>query len=223
MILLTRLLTVVLVALVSAASLAPAESGEDAMLHEAAEAGDIKRVRQLLATGASVDARDEARRTPLLLATHADRAEVARLLIEAGADVNAKDAIEDTPFLYAGAEGRNDILRAILATGKANLEDTNRYGGVALIPAAHHGHPETIRILLETGIEVDHVNDLGWTALLEAVILGDGGPVYQQIVKLLVDAGARNIPDRDGRTPLDHARSRGFSAIASIIEPNRAG
>ena len=183
-----------------------------------------KRVRQLLATGASVDARDEARRN----AAAACRRMLTgrrwrRLLIEAGADVNAKDAIEDTPFLYAGAEGRNDILRAILATGKANLEDTNRYGGVALIPAAHHGHPETIRILLETGIEVDHVNDLGWTALLEAVILGDGGPVYQQIVKLLVDAGARNIPDRDGRTPLDHARSRGFSAIASIIEPNRAG
>jgi len=218
MFVLTRVLTVVLVALVSAASLAPAESGDDAMLNDAAADGDIERVRQLLATGAGVDARDGLGRTPLLRATQAGDLKIARLLIEAGADVNAKDAIEDTPFLYAGAEGRNDILKAILATGRANLKDTNRYGGVALIPAAHHGHPETVRILIEAGIDVDHVNNLGWTALLEAVILGDGGPVYQQIVTLLVDAGAGNFPDRDGFTPLNHARARGFYEVASIIE-----
>jgi ankyrin repeat protein len=106
----------------------------------------------------------------------------------------------------------------ILATGRANLGDTNRYGGVVLIPASHHGHPETVRILLETDIDVDHVNNLGWTALIEAVILGDGGPVYQEIVGLLVDAGATNIPDGDGKTPLQHARDCGFDAIAGRIE-----
>jgi ankyrin repeat protein len=218
MLILTRLVTMVLVALVSAASLAPAEGGDDSMLYEAASDGDIERVRRLLAAGAPVDMRDGARRTPLLLATQADHVEVAKLLIEAGADVNAKDTIRDTPFLYAGAEGRDEILRHILATGKANLKDTNRYGGVALIPAAHHGHPDTVRILLQTDIDVNHVNNLGWTALLEAVILGDGGPTYSEIVRLLVDAGARPTPDRDGVTPLDHARSRGFSEIASLLE-----
>ncbi len=163
-------------------------------------------------------ARDAAKRTALLIATRADHVEIARVLIAAGADVNAKDNIRDTPFLYAGAEGRNEILRAILATGRANLKDTNRYGGVALIPAAHHGHPETVRILLATDIDIDHVNNLGWTALIEAVILGDGGPIYQEIVGLLVDAGARNIPDRDGVTPLEHARRMGFAEVARRIE-----
>jgi ankyrin repeat protein len=144
--------------------------------------------------------------------------EIARLLIEAGADVNAKDTIQDTPFLFAGAEGRDAILRLILATGKANLRDTNRYGGVALIPAAHHGHPSTVRILLDTDIDIDHVNNLGWTALIEAVILSDGGPVHQEIVGLLVDAGAdREIADRDGVTPLEHARRRGFKEMAERI------
>jgi hypothetical protein len=55
-------------------------------------------------------------------------------------------------------------------------QSTNRYGGTALIPACHYGHVETVRLLLGTAIDVDHVNNLGWTALLEAVILGDGGP-----------------------------------------------
>lgn len=203
------------------AGTAAAQDGEgtvDTRLAEAAARGDTAAVRGLIAAGAPVDARDAARRTPLLIATRANDVEVARLLIEAGADVNAKDNIRDTPFLYAGAEGRNDILRLILATGRANLADTNRYGGTALIPAAHHGHPETVRILLSTAIDVDHVNNLGWTALLEAVILGDGGPVYQEIVGLLVGAAAKGIPDRDGVTPLEHARRRGFAAIAALIE-----
>ncbi len=224
MLVLTRLVTMLLVAVVSAASLAPARSGgEDTMLlPDAAAEGDAAAVRRLLAAGVPVDTRNAARRTPLLLATHGNHVEVAKLLIEAGADVNAKDAIRDTPFLYAGAEGRDEILRAILATGKAKLGDTNRYGGVALIPAADRGHVETVRILLGTGIDVNHVNDLGWTALMEAVILGDGGPIYQEIVTLLTGAGAKGIPDRDGITPLDHARQRGFVEIAAILERHAA-
>lgn len=188
------------------------------MLIEAVQAGDVERVGRLVAEGAPLEARDAAKRTPLLVATRLNHIGIARLLIEAGADVNAKDNIRDTPFLYAGAEGRNDILRAILASGRADLKDTNRYGGTALIPAAHHGHPETVRILLGTAIDIDHVNRLGWTALVEAVILGDGGPVYQEIVGLLVDAGARSIPDNDGVTPLEHARRRGFAELAGRIE-----
>ena len=139
-------------------------------------------------------------------------------MIAAGADVNAKDDILDTPFLYAGAEGRDDILKAILATGKANLKDTNRFGGTALIPAADHGFPETVRILLGTGINIDHVNNLGWTALMEAVILGDGGPRHQQIVQMLLARGAQvNLADREGVTPLQHAVQRGQPEVAALL------
>ena len=188
-------------------------------LIEAVGSGDVARVSAAVAEGAALEQRDSARRTPLLLATRANHVEIARLLIAAGADVNAKDDIRDTPFLYAGAEGRNDILRLILATGKANLDDTNRYGGNALIPAAHHGHPDTVRILVGAGLDIDHVNDLGWTALLEAVILGDGGQTYQEIVGILLDAGADvAIADRDGVTPQEHARRMGYDAIVGLIE-----
>lgn len=191
------------------------------MLLDAVRAGDLAQVR-VLAVRSELEARDSQGRTALLLATHADDVEIARALIKAGADVNAKDAMKDTPFLYAGAEGRDEILKLILATGKADLADTNRYGGTALIPAAHHGHPTTVTMLLQAGLEVDHVNNLGWTALLEAVILGDGGPVYQEIVGLLVDAGAKQLPDRDGITPLEHARRRGFDAMAARISAGPA-
>ncbi len=200
-------------ALVAGAALAQ----DGAALLDAASRGDAAAVRAAIAAGAGLEERDSGGRTPLLLATRANHVEAALALLEAGADVNARDGIADTPFLYAGAEGRNEILSAILATGRTDLNDTNRYGGTALIPAAHHGHPETVRLLLGTAIDVDHVNNLGWTALLEAVILGDGGPVYQEIVGLLVDAGARGIPDREGVTPLQHAERRGFARIAQQL------
>lgn len=196
-----------------------ANSGSDIL--SAAARGDAAQVKVLLSSGVNIEVRDRDGRTALLLATHGNHVEVARLLIAAGADVNAKDSISDTPFLYAGAEGRNEILKMALGAG-ADLASTNRYGGTALIPAAHHGHPETVKILLGTKIKIDHINRLGWTALIEAVILSDGGKVHTEIVKLLVDAGANvNIADRDGVTPLNHARRRGYSGMAAILE--RAG
>jgi ankyrin repeat protein len=215
---------VALVALLTAC--APALAEDDAMdetmdmdLHRAAAANDTARLKALVASGAALDARDRDGRTALLIATRAGAADAARLLIEAGADVNAKDLIADTPFLYASAEGRLDILKLILATGRANLADTNRYGGNALIPAAHHGHPGTVRELLKTGIDVDHVNRLGWTALLEAIILSDGGPTHRDILAQLIAAGADvNRADGDGVSPLTHARRRGYREMAAMLE-----
>ena len=187
-------------------------------LFSAAERGDVSELKRLLDSGASVYSRDDANRTALLIAVHADRFEAVRALIEAGADVNAKDNIEDSPFLYAGAEGRLEILRLTLAHG-ADLTSLNRFGGTALIPAAHHGHVEIVRELLKTAIPIDHVNRLGWTALLEAIILGDGGPTHTEIVRLLVAAGANvNLADGGGVMPLAHARRRNYAAIAEMLE-----
>jgi ankyrin repeat protein len=191
----------------------------DTELHAAAAADDAAKIKALVAAGAGIEAVDGEGRTPLLIATHANAIAAARELIAAGANVNAKDRKSDTPFLYAGAEGRLEILRLILATGRANLADTNRYGGTALIPAAHHGHPDTVRELLKTKIAIDHVNRLGWTALLETIILSDGGPVHQDILAQLIAAGADvNLADGQGVTPLAHARQRGFAGMARMLE-----
>lgn len=186
-------------------------------LVDATTKGDVESVRALLAQGANPDARNDERATALLIATHADNVELAKILIDAGADVNAKDAIQDSPYLYAGARGHLEILRMTLAHG-ADIKSTNRYGGTALIPASERGHVETVKTLIEAGVDVDHINNLGWTALIEAVILGDGGVRHQQIVELLVDAGAdTSIADRDGITPIQHSRARGFNEITAIL------
>jgi hypothetical protein len=184
----------------------------------AAERGDIADVHRLLQQGADINTRDERGRTPVMAATHGNRVEAVAALIQAGADINIRDNQLDNPFLYAGAEGLLDILKLTIAAG-ADTKLTNRYGGTALIPAAERGHVVVVEELLtHTDVDVNHINNLGWTALLEAIVLSDGGPRHQQIVQLLIDHGANvNIPDKHGVTPLQHARSRGYQAIEGIL------
>jgi len=190
----------------------------DLRLHQAATEGDIAEIAALLAAGLPIDARDEAGRTPVMAATAARQAAAVKALVDAGADVDIRDDRLDNPFLYAGAEGLLDILRIVNEAG-ADPALTNRFGGIALIPASERGHVEVVRYLLdESDVDVDHVNNLGWTALLEAVILGDGGPAHQEIVRLLLDAGADpELADRDGVTPLAHARARGQKEVEALL------
>ena len=186
-------------------------------LHVAAATGAIAEVRTLLTAGVAVDAVDGQGRTALLLAVQEDRVEVARVLLDAGASPNVQAANEDTPWLLAGASGRTAILAAMIAHAP-DVSIRNRFGGNALIPACEQGHVETVELLLKTPIEVDHINRLGWTCLLEVVLLGDGGKRHQEVVRMVLSAGADpNLADGQGVTPLAHAVARGQTEIAAII------
>ena len=196
--------------------LEPAAMNEQ--LIAAAEQGDTAAVLRLLAAGASINDQDARGRTPVLAATHGNHVDTVRALIQAGADVNIRDTRTDNVLLYAGAEGMLDILRLAIAAG-ADTRLTNRFGGTALIPAAERGHVAVVgELLAHSDVNVNHVNNLGWTALLEAIVLSDGGPKHQQIVQLLIDHDADvNIADKEGVTPLQHARTRGYAEIEGML------
>lgn len=209
-----------LAAFVVLASLASPLFAQDmgAALRKAATDGNAAEVTRLIKAGAPIDAADASKQTALLLAVAGGHDAVARALIDAGASVNAQASNLDTPWLLAGARGRAEILKMMLPKGP-DLSIRNRFGGNALIPACERGHLEAVRVLLTTKIDVDHVNNLGWTCLLEIVVLGDGGPRHVRVTELVLKAGANpGIADRDGITPLAHARRRGFTAVARLIE-----
>ena len=145
---------------------------------------------RLIAAGVRSRGPDAQGRTPLLLrAVAGNHVAVAKALLDAGASPNTQAANRDTPWLLAGALGRTEIVAAMLPR-KPDLSIRNRYGGNALIPACERAHVETVKLLLTSGIDVDHVNDLGWTCLLEIVILGDGGPRHQEVARLVLDGRA---------------------------------
>ncbi|MGW4032792.1 ankyrin repeat domain-containing protein [Streptomyces sp. NPDC004838] len=197
-------------------------SAVDSRLLEAARAGDADGVRAALADGAEIEARDEQSRTPLLLASLGDHVEAARVLVAAGADPDAQDGRADSAWLVTGVTGSVAMMRALLPA-RPDVALRNRFGGVSVIPASERGHVAYVRaVLSETDIDVNHVNDLGWTALLEAVILGDGGRDHQQIVEILLACGATpSIADNDGVTPLRHAERRGFREMAALLRDAR--
>ena len=170
-----------------------------------------------LRAGADIEARDGHDRTALLLAATFDRVAVAQVLVAMGADPDALDDRHDTPWLVTGVTGSVAMLEALLPADP-DLSLRNRFGGLSPIPASERGHVEYIRRVVQTDVDLDHVNDLGWTALLEAVILGDGGRRHQEVVRLLLDAGVdRTIPDGNGVTALEHARARGQDEVARIL------
>lgn len=180
---------------------------------------DTTFVVSALKQGANVNITDAENRSLLLIATNHYYFEMAKILVQHGADVNQQANNKDSAFLYAGATGQTELLKLFIANG-ARFDIFNRYNGSALIPACERGHVETVKLLADTkDFPINHVNRLGWTGLMEAVILGDGSVKYQQIVQILKDAGADlHIPDHDGVTPLQHAQRRGFHEIVKIIK-----
>lgn len=183
----------------------------------AAAAGDANKVAAALGDGASIESHDDHRRTALLLASLNDRVDVARLLVQLGADPDAQDDRQDSAWLVTGVTGSVAMLETLLPANP-DLTLRNRFGGTSIIPASERGHVGYVRRVVKTKININHINNLGWTALLEAIVLGQGTKPWQEIVQILLDSGANpNLADAHGVSPLRNAESRGYDEIAKIL------
>ena len=191
-------------------------------LHAAAHAGDLAAMRRLAAAGADLEARDGNGRTPLHVAAFARQREAIRLLAGKGADLGRLDNDRYDAVTIAAVADDEETLRVLLAVGASAKLVTSRYDGTALIAAAHLGHDGVVRQLIAAGAPLDHVNNLHWTAAIEAVVLGDGGPRHQATLRALIEAGANlQLADRHGNTPLLLARQRGYKEMAEMLEAAR--
>jgi ankyrin repeat protein len=188
-------------------------------LHTAALRGDLPTLVATIAGRAPLDARDGHGRTALHVATFASQREAIKLLAAAGADLGALENDRYDAVTIAAVADDEETLALLLSLGASAKLTTSRYDGTALIAAAHLGHDGVVRQLIAAGAPLDHVNNLHWTAVIESIVLGDGGPRHQATLKALVDAKANlQLADRTGATPLQLARSRGYTAMVQMLE-----
>ncbi len=188
-------------------------------LFAAAVKGDLATIGMLGAQGSQVDARDAKGRTPLIVAAFTRQHGAMRALVAAGANPNALDADRYDMVTIAAVADDLPTLDVALELGNKATNVTSRYDGTALIAAAHLGHADVVRRLVAAGAPLDHVNNLGWTAVIESIVLGDGGPRHLATLAALVEGGANvNLADRDGVTPFQLARTRRYREMAHVIE-----
>ncbi len=179
---------------------------------------DSTALDRLLVGSADVERRDRRGRTPLHVAAHFANHDAMRALVAAGADPNALE--NDFYDIVTIAAVADDLatLKLALELGCKPTNVTSRYDGTALIAAAHLGHVEVVATLIAAGAPLDHVNNLNWTALIESIVLGDGGPRHTATLRALVAAGADvDLADGDGRTPLALAERHGYTEMARIL------
>jgi uncharacterized protein len=193
-------------------------------LHAAAYRGDVLAIEEMLvgksaAATSELNARDSYGRTPVHVATFARQRPAIRALAQAGANLGLLERDLYDAVTIATVADDEETLRVLLALGASAKLITSVYQGTALIAAAHLGHDGVVRQLIAAGAPLDHVNNLHWTAVIEAIVLGNGGARHQSTLKALIAAKANlQLADRQGNTPLALAKARGYQEMVTMLE-----
>jgi len=206
------LLLVILVVQTASAQVGPSsiEVSQYKGLHLAAYSGDTAAAALLINKDADLEVRDSAGRTPIIVAAFASHENLVRLLAEAGANINALENQAYDVVTIAAVANDLPMLDIVLELGASSGNITSPYEGTA---------HEVVKRLIEAEAPLDHINNLHWTALIESVVLGSGGPEHIETARLLLTAGAdKTIADKNGVTPLQHAVSRGYKEMVKLFE-----
>ena len=187
--------------------------GASVDIHQAATEGNIEAVKQHLAAGVDVNAKDEDGATPLHHAAFGGYKEIAELLIAKGADVNAKDNNGETPLDYAEGETANLLRKHGGKTG----EDLPNPPNIPLWKAIQSGNIDAVKQHLDAGTDVNWDASSGWTQLTWAAHEN-----RTEIGKLLIEYGAGvNEHGRTvGHTALHEACRNGYKEFVELLIAN---
>ena len=194
-------------------------SGNDIFNH--IEKGNVTKMMELVkAKVITLEAKNSDGDTAVIVAARHGQLEMLRFLVKNGANINILDRRKRDVLNIAITTKNPELVRVALDLGSDPTLVTSVYDGGAIIYGSAKGAVEIVELLIKAGAPVNRVNNLGWTALLEVAILGDGSENYISIAEMLIKAGAdKTITDKEGKTPFDHASSKGHVKLARILKP----
>ncbi|ARF02627.1 SWPV1-008 [Shearwaterpox virus] len=135
----------------------------DRLLFNCVRVKDYELVEILLSKQADINSRLCV--SSVCYAVNNEDIETVKLFLEKGFNVNSKDEIDNTALHYAVLSNNNNITQ-LLVDYKADIKECDGY---LLLHAVKANNIDIIKILLNNGINVNYVNDKGYTALHYAV------------------------------------------------------
>ena len=198
-------------------ALPPLSSAWAGPLHDAVKAGNLAKVKQLIAQGADVNGKNIFTETPLYRSAQLGHFEISRLLIEKGADVNGISHSGRTPVILAAGNGHEKVVQLLIGKG-ADVNAKDHSGYTSLYFAVSKGHIKLVQLLIEKGADVNTKNQYGRTPLFQAASREN-----VEMLQLLIATGADvNIKNDLGQTSLGLAIQRDRGEVAQLLRQHGA-
>jgi ankyrin repeat protein/ribosomal protein L7/L12 len=185
-------------------------------LPAAARAGDVKRVKALLAQGADVEAKDQHGNPAIVAAAIGGSHEVIELLTTRGANVNARDAQGETALMEAAFNGHYIAVEQLLVHGYADATLKDQRGQTALYWAVAGGHSDIFgKLLPYVRQDLSNEKDAQGNPLLTVAAIRGNVPMIKRLLVAWPDADVR---DAQGETPLMEAAYNGHvNAVEELL------
>jgi ankyrin repeat protein len=203
--------------LVFIASMLAAASLRAGEIHDAAAAGDLNRVRALLEGDPTLlESKDGDGNTPLISAcwgppTNVPQVAVADYLIDQGANINARNTSGGSPVYFAFRSV--ELMQRLIAKG-ADVNVRAYLGLTPLHQAASMGRLDAAKLLIDHGADLNARGN--WGTILQTLIYRKGDS-SAEMVKLLLNSGAKLQPFSFGNTELHIAAVQGSTEMARLL------
>ena len=184
----------------------------DPVLYSAVWRGRADRLRELIAGGATVNARTSDNDPLIYSAVWRNHEEIVRILADAGAYVNVNDSDGDPVLRSAIWRDHVNVVQILIDAG-ADIDARDADDDPIVLEAIWRNHVDVVQILVDAGVDVDAKDADGDPVLHQAVWRG-----HTEVVRILGNAGVDvNARDSDGQSALSKARFYGHAEIVQIL------
>lgn len=184
------------------------------MLRSAAHAGDIEKIKSLLAAGVDVNAKNEEHldETALMEAALNGHSEAVQVLLDAG----AKNRGGVTALMYAAGKGNSEAVQTLLGAG-TDVNARDESGATALMRAAEKGDIAIIKQLLDAGADVNIATGSDGDGMTAIKFAAESGKT--DVVQVLQQAGATGEVSADpDKELLEQAQQGDEQALESLLD-----